>query len=147
MVGGAADLRDGSDCGGDSAEDMECDSRGAQAGGTGKAAVGGSAGCAAAANQSALFVQYAELDHVAGALAAGACAGDGGEAGEHSARSAEGSRGVSAAAGGVAVYRRLSGYRSGAVRQQAEGGERDCGGDAGYCGAGNAAATADREQH
>jgi hypothetical protein len=56
VVGGAADLCERADCGGDSAEDMELGAGGAEAGGAGKAAAGGEAGCAAAADQSALFV-------------------------------------------------------------------------------------------
>src|SRR5271168_4552355 len=126
---------------------MECDSRGAEAGGAGKAAAGGASGCAAAADQSALFVQHAELDHVAGAVATGAGAGDDREAGEYSARAAEGPGGVPSVEGGAAVYGRLSGHRGGAFWQQAEGGEGDCGGDSGCCGAGDAATAADREQH
>ena len=55
-MGGVADLRDGSDCGGDSAEDMECGSRGAQVGGAGETVAGGSAGCVAAADQPAFFI-------------------------------------------------------------------------------------------
>ncbi len=69
---------------------------GAEAGGAVAAADGGAAGRAAAADQSAFSVQYAELDHVAGAIAAGAGAGDDREAREHSAGAAEGSRGVCA---------------------------------------------------
>src|SRR5271163_3631205 len=43
VVGRAADLRDGPNCGGNSAEGVECDSRRAKVGGAGKAAAPGSA--------------------------------------------------------------------------------------------------------
>ncbi len=62
------------------------------------AGAGGAARCAAAADQSALSVQHAELDRVAGAHQARAGAGDDGEACQHSARVVEGPRHVCSAA-------------------------------------------------
>ena len=81
----------------------------------GTAAAGGAAGCAAAADQSALSVQHAELDCFAGAVAAGAGARDDCEAGEYSAGAAEGPRGLCAVSRRTGVHGRLSGYRGGAV--------------------------------
>ena len=72
-------------------------------------------GCAAAADQPALSVQYAELDHVAGAIEAGAGARDDREAGEFSAHPAQESRGVCSVRGRACVYGRLSRHRGSAV--------------------------------
>src|SRR5215471_11464504 len=131
---------DGTDCGGNPSEDMECHSSGEEAGGAGEAAAGGAIGCAAAADQSALFIQYAELDYVAGAIAAGAGEGDDREACEHPSRVVEGSRCVCSAERGAGFYRRLFGHRGSSVWREVESCEGDRSRDTGCSGSRNAVA-------
>src|SRR5438874_1730689 len=81
----------------------------------------GAHGRAVAADQSALSFQHAEYGDLADSFRPGRGSRRGAEAEQHSAQTAAQARNVCAAPRGIAVHRRLSGHRSGAVRPRKSG--------------------------